>query len=164
MRSQRRSIVLMESDGRQLYPQLRCINTSRRGISKAASKAASSKSGHGLYATRVRSRSNWPRSQSVRRCLGKSSPPFATSSRPRSLHDDRFTKTTQKRLHSCVLAQTKGAKILEKLGDNAGNALKIVIPAAYPTAGLKTSAKTIIRNTILNYLGNIRSMKPVEMS
>ena len=56
------------------------------------------------------------------------------------------------------MAQTKGAKILEKLGDNAGNALKIVIPAAYPTAGLKTSAKTIIRNTILNYLGNIRSL------
>ena len=77
----------------------------------------------------------------------------------RSLHDDRFKKTTQKRLHSCVLAQPKGAQILEKLGDNAGKALKIVIPAAYPTAGLKTSAKTIIHNTILNYLGNIRWIK-----
>ena len=67
-------------------------------------------------------------------------------------------KTEQKRLDCCVLAQPKGAKILETLGDNAGNALKIVIPAAYPTAGLKTSAKTVVRNTILNYLGNIRSL------
>ena len=62
----------------------------------------------------------------------------------------------EKRLHSCVLAQPKGASILEKLGDNACNALKIVVPAAYPTAGLKTPAKTIIHNAILNYLGNIR--------
>jgi len=68
----------------------------------------------------------------------------------------RQSKNTQKRLHSCVLAQPKGASILEKLGDNACNALKIVVPAAYPTAGLKTPAKTIIHNAILNYLGNIR--------
>ena len=67
-------------------------------------------------------------------------------------------KTTQKRLHSCVLAQPKGDTILETLGDTACNALKMCVPSAYPTADLKTSAKTVIRNTILNYLGNIRPM------
>ena len=68
----------------------------------------------------------------------------------------------EKRLHSCVLAQPKGASILEKLGDNACNALKIVVPAAYPTGGLKTPAKTIIHNAILNYLGNIRRIALVD--
>ena len=68
---------------------------------------------------------------------------------------DQTTKPTQMRLHSCVLALHKWAKIQENYHKTLADPSKPVVLQTTPPSELKTSSKTPKVGTTQTYLGNI---------
>jgi len=68
---------------------------------------------------------------------------------------DQTTKPTQMRLHSCVLALHKWAKIQENYHKTLADPSKPVVLQTTPPSELKTSSKTRKFGITRTYLGNI---------
>ena len=68
---------------------------------------------------------------------------------------DQTTKPTQMRLHSCVLALHKWAKIQENYQKTLADPSKPVVLQTTPPSELKTSSKIPKSGMTQTYLGNI---------
>ena len=75
---------------------------------------------------------------------------------------DQTTKPTQMRLHSCVLALHKWAKIQENYHKTLADPSKPVVLQTTPPSELKTSSKTRKFGITRTYLGNIGQKKAAQ--